>query len=180
MRRSGRPSSTHGTSQQTRDSEVRRLIEEACNGGNLSVLEEALAAPAGVGAPEAPLSRLPQLLIAFRATVPDARWTIEEQIAQDETVMTRLAVTGTFSGPLLGLAPPGRPATLRGVAISRFAAERLVELRFQADLLGFLQQLGVMPRLDLDQAVAVAQITQAAALASSGQAEISAVGVMPE
>lgn len=75
--------------------------------------------------------------------MPDARWTITEQISAGETVVTRLSVAGAFSGPLLGLAPPGRPATLTGVALSRFAEGRLVDLWLQADLLGLLTQLGV-------------------------------------
>jgi hypothetical protein len=96
--------------------------------------------------------------------VPDARWTIVEEIARGNTVVVRLAVQGTFSGPLLGLAPPGRPAILTGVAIGHFAGGRLVDLWLQADLLGLLQQLGVMPPLDLSQAVAVAQVHRAGAL----------------
>ena len=78
-------------------------------------------------------------------------------------MVTRLVVQGTFSGPLLGLARPGRPATLSGVAISRFAQGRLVDLWLQADLLGFLMQLGVLPQLDLARAVAMAQVARAGA-----------------
>src|SRR5919201_3127491 len=146
---------------------VRRVVEEACNNGDLAVLEALLPPPTGVDAAEDPewLS-MRQGLAAFRAAVPDARWTIVEQIAAGDTVVTRLAVQGTFAGPLVGLAPPGRPATLTGVAISRFAEERLVDLWLQADLLGLLQQLGVMPHLELDKAVAVAQVLRAGALLS--------------
>jgi hypothetical protein len=157
---------SHGSSDGEDESpaaQVRRLVEEACNAGNLEVLEKALAAsapPAIVGKPP----HLPQLLAAFRAAVPDARWTIEEQIAQGDAVATRLSVTGTFSGPLLGLAPPGRPATLTGVAISRFAAGSLVGLWLQADLLGLLLQLRVLPPLDLAAAVAMVQVARAGAL----------------
>jgi hypothetical protein len=79
-------------------------------------------------------------------------------------VVTRLAVQGTFSGPLVGLAPPGRPATVTGVAISRFAQGRLVELWLQADLLGLLVQLGVLPPLGLAQALAMARVQRAGAL----------------
>jgi len=75
---------------------VRRLVEEACNKGNLSVLDEVLARPARLadeqiteaGAPP----RLRPLLAEFRAAVPDARWTIVEQIAQGDSVVTRLSV----------------------------------------------------------------------------------------
>jgi predicted ester cyclase len=102
--------------------------------------------------------RLREMLAAFRAAVPDARWTSLEQVAEGETVVTRLAVRGSFTGPLVRLAPPGRPATLTGVVIGRFAAGHLAELWLQADLLGLLQQLGVMPPLDLAQAATMAQV----------------------
>jgi predicted ester cyclase len=143
---------------------VTRLVEEACNEGDLAILDENPASPGarGEGSP-APLP-LRQQLAAFRAAVPDARWSIEELVAAGETVVARLAVQGTFSGPLVGLARPGRPATLTGVAFARFSAGRLVELWLQADLLGFLQQLEVLPPLRLAQAVALAQVLQAAAL----------------
>ena len=78
--------------------------------------------------------------------------------------MTWLSVHGAFSGPLVGLAPPGRPATLMAVAISRFDADWLVELSVLADLLGLLTQLGVLPPLDLARAVAMAQVQWAGAL----------------
>ena len=144
---------------------VRRVVEEACNGGELAVLDEVLAPPdraASAGAPV--VGRLRELLGAFRAAVPDARWTVLEQVAEGETVVTRLEVRGSFSGGLVRLAPPGRPATVTGVLIGRFAAGRLVDLWLQADLLGLLQQLGVMPPLDLAQAVAMAQVQRAGVL----------------
>jgi hypothetical protein len=101
---------------------------------------------------------------AGRPALPEARWTIVEQVVQGDTVVTRLSVQGTFAGPLVSLAPPGRPATVTGVAISRFAQERLVEVWLQADLLGLLVQPGVLPPLDLARAVAMAQVARAGAL----------------
>jgi predicted ester cyclase len=140
-------------------------VDEACNDGNLAVLDAVLApASPTAGADGLAGANLHDLLAEFQAAVPDARWTIVEQISQRNTVVTRLVVRGTFAGALLGLAPPGRPATLTGVAISRFAGGRLVEVWLQADLLGLLQQLGVLPPLDLAQAVAMAQVARAGAL----------------
>jgi len=142
-----------------------RLVDEACNNGNLAVLDEALALPAGLAMGGATAGqRLTWFLSEFRAAVPNAHWTIEEQIAAGATVVTRLSVRGAFSGPLVGLAPPGRPATVTGIAISRFAGGCIVDLWLQADLLGLLQQLGVMPQLDLTRTVALAQVIQAGAL----------------
>jgi len=139
---------------------ITRLVEEACNHGHLDILDEVVAPARGARA-ERPLR---QQLAAFRAAVPDARWTIVELVAAGDTVVTRLAVHGAFCGALVGLAPPGRTATLTGVAISRFAEGRLVELWLQADLLGFLQQLDVLPPLRLAQAVTLAQVLHAGAL----------------
>jgi predicted ester cyclase len=165
----------HGTDPQA---QVRRLVEEVCSKGDLAVLDEMVATSAEPGA----ATRLRPLLAAFRAAVPDACWTIMEQLAAGDVVVTRLAVQGTFSGPLLGLAPPGRPATLTGVAISRFAHGRLVDLWVQADLLGFLQQLRVLPPLDLTQAVAMAEVARTGALlmeSSARQAEPAGAQLPP-
>jgi predicted ester cyclase len=155
---------------------VRRVVEDACQRGDLAVLDEVLGAPTDLD----PRDRLAQgvaagpwrperggwreMLAAFRAAVPDAGWTILEQVAAGETVVTRLEVRGHFSGALVRLAPPGRPATLTCVVIGRFEGTRLVELWLQADLLGLLQQLGVMPPLDLAQAVTLAQVQRAGAM----------------
>lgn len=102
---------------------VRRLIEQVCNGGNLAALDAALApsprASDGGDAGERAVHRLRPLLAAFQDAVPDAHWTVEDQVASGDTVVTRLAVRGAFSGPLFGLAPPGRLATLTGVAFCR-------------------------------------------------------------
>ena len=138
---------------------VRRVVEEACNEGDLSVLEQMLASPATAAAPA--VARLPELLASFRAAVPDARWTILELVVEGGTVVARLSVRGSFSGTLVGLAPPGRPAKLTGVVIARFAAGWLVSLWLQADLLGLLEQLAVLPPLGLAQAVTMAHLLHA-------------------
>jgi predicted ester cyclase len=163
----GMPPATPARRHDALPARVRRLVDEACNRGNLAVLEEVLPPPrptdpaAADGWAGLPLR---DYLAAFRDAVPDARWTIVEQITQGTTVVTRLSVQGTFSGPLVGLAPPGRPATVTGVAISRFAHGRLVDLWLQADLLGLLVQLGVLPPLGLAQALAMARVQRAGAL----------------
>jgi hypothetical protein len=162
---------------------VRRVVEEACNRGDLAVLEEVLAPPGGPGdqtravlgialGPPVP-GCLRELLAAFRAAVPDGRWVIQELVAEGETVVARLEVRGSFSGPLVRLAPPGRPATLTGVAICRFAGIHLVGLWLQADLLGLLEQLGVMPSLGLGRAVTVAQVLHAGTALAAGPAPAS-------
>lgn len=163
MPRARRTETTRGRRRAAPAALLCRLIEEACNQGDLTILD-ALLPPAGGADDVTPLGRLREYLAAFRTAVPDARWTIIEQIAGPEAVMLRLQVQGTFSGPLLGLAPPGRPASLTGVVISRFSAGRLVALWLQADLLDLLQQLEVLPPLALTQALTMARVLHAGTL----------------
>jgi len=154
-----------------------RVVEEACNQGRLGILDAVLPprrpADTADGAAEPAWVHLPELLAAFRDAVPDARWTIVAQVSEGETVVTRIRVAGSFSGLLLGLAPPGRPATLTGVAICRFADGHLQDLWLQADLLGLLEQLDVLPPLGLTQAAAKARVRQAGAAAERTERSLS-------
>jgi predicted ester cyclase len=150
VRRAGRPAAF-----------VRRLVEEACNEGDLSILDELVPGSASVGAAAQPgAGRLRQVLPEFRAAVPDARWEILEQIATGNTVVTRLQVEGTHRSGLWGIAPTGRMATVTGVLSCRFARGRVVACWAQADLLGLLCQLGVLPAMELERVVAVARLLQ--------------------
>ena len=162
--------------------QVVRVLEEACNNGNLAALDALLPHPSPTdpaGSGGSLVARLPELLAAFRVAVPDARWTVMEQVAEGGTVITLLSVSGTFSGALVRLAPPGRPATVTGVLISHFAAGRMVDLRLQADLLGLLQQLGVLPPLDLARAVTMARVLRAGVLLAAEPAPRAPPGRRP-
>lgn len=56
----------------------------------------------------------------FRATFPDAVFTIEDQLAAGDRVASRLTARGTH-------AATGKATTLIGLNISRFAGGRIVE-----------------------------------------------------
>src|SRR5438552_14585238 len=72
-----KPPATTPRRRDTSAARVRRLVDEACNNGNLAVLDAVLAPVTGTA--DAPAgARLPELLAAFRAAVPDARWTITQ------------------------------------------------------------------------------------------------------
>ena len=47
----------------------------------------------------------------------------------------------------MGVAPTGRPVSLRGINIFRIRDGRIAERWGRLDDLGFLQQLGVLPAL---------------------------------
>ncbi len=146
---------------------VRWLVEEAVNQGHLDVVAD-VCTPATVAAQTADdePALIRELLALYRGAVPDARWTVEQQVADDDTLVTRFTAYGTQHGALLGLPPTHRPMAVPGVLITRYRSGTLVLQWALADLLGLLQQLGVLPHLTLDRAVAVARLLRAGAVAS--------------
>ena len=149
---------------------VRWFVDEAINRGNQEIVAEVCADAAdgsssGLGTPES----VRDLVLLYREAVPDAHWTIEQQVAEGEMLVTRFTARGTHRGALLSLAPTGKPMQVPGVLISRLEGHKIVLHWAQADLLRLLQQLGVMPDLALDRAVVVARVLQAGALGATGQ-----------
>lgn len=128
---------------------VRRFIEEAFNTGTLSVIDDLVAADyvnhaAGLEGARGP-EGMKRFVTTYRTAFPDYTCTIEAQIAEGETVVTRWTVQGTHQGPLMGIPPTGKRVTLSGIVMDRLAHGKLAETWLQADVLGMLQQVGVIP-----------------------------------
>jgi predicted ester cyclase len=60
-------------------------------------------------------------------------------------VVIRWTSSSTHTGPWLGIPPTGRSTRGSGIDIFRIVEGKLVELWQEADNLGFLHQLGVIP-----------------------------------
>jgi predicted ester cyclase len=75
---------------------------------------------------------------------PDLRYELEDQIAEDDRVMTRNVATGTHKGVLMGLQPTNKRAQWAGISIDRIEQGKIVENWVSWDMMGMLQQLGVV------------------------------------
>ncbi|HYF28104.1 MAG TPA: ester cyclase [Baekduia sp.] len=85
-----------------------------------------------------------QFVRAYRRAFPDARSTVEQQVAEGDTVVTRWRARGTHRGPLGPVAPTGRPFDIGGITIERIVEGRIAEVWVARDELGLLAQLGVL------------------------------------
>jgi steroid delta-isomerase-like uncharacterized protein len=141
---------------------VRRLFEEVWNKGNLPVTDELLApnyahhdtSTPDVGrGPESEKKRA----TLYRTAFPDLRLTVEDIIADGETVMARWSCRGTHKGDLRGIAPTGKQFTISGISIARFANGKMTEGWVNWDALSLMQQLGVVPELGTAKATAAAR-----------------------
>lgn len=63
----------------------------------------------------------------LRPAFPDLAVVIYEQVAEGDLVTTRKAITGTHTGPLLGIPPTGRWVTIDVIDIVRIRDGRYME-----------------------------------------------------
>lgn len=127
----------------------RRFLDLGFNTGDFAALGEVLApnyvdhdAPPGI--PPGP-EGIALLLGTYRAAFPDVHMTVEAQVAEGEMVATRYTFRGTHRGNLMGIAPTGKQVTMTGTTITRIVDGKMVEAWVNYDLLGLLQQVGVVP-----------------------------------
>jgi hypothetical protein len=79
------------------------------------------------------------------AAFPQPRLIIHDMLSDEEKLACRFEMEATHQGIFMGLPPTGKFVHVSGMAILRFANRKCVERWNQVDMLGWLQQLGVIP-----------------------------------
>lgn len=126
----------------------RRFVEEVINQGNLAIIDELYAPdyvdhdlPPGAGGGLDGVRRVQQL---FRVGFPDVQFTIEDMVAEGDTVASHVTGHGTHTGDFMGIPPSGKEATWRSLGVFRVVDGKIVEHYGIPDLLGLLIQIGVI------------------------------------
>lgn len=128
---------------------VRRFVEEVINQGRMDsavqfVYEDVVEQVPLPG--QGPwLEGLKDILRQMRTAFPDLNFSIKEQIAEGEKVVSRFEWTGTHQQEFLGVPSTGRPVRVWGVVIDRLEGGRIKDTRIIMDTLGLMMQLGVFP-----------------------------------
>lgn len=128
---------------------VRTYYETIYNGRDPDAIDRFLApgfVSAGPGA-SMDLATHRGALAMTLAAMPDLHLTIEEQVAEGGTVVTRWTARGTHQGPLFGIPPTDRVVTASAIHIHHLVDGRIVDQWEQFDALGMLRQLGALPPL---------------------------------
>lgn len=74
---------------------------------------------------------------------PDLHHKVEDQIAENDKVVSLVTARGTHQGDFQGIPPTGKQVIIADIIITRIQTRKAVELWAQFDALGLLQQLGV-------------------------------------
>ncbi|MEA2493060.1 MAG: hypothetical protein QOJ29_971 [Thermoleophilaceae bacterium] len=77
--------------------------------------------------------------------LPDLRMTIEDAMAVDEKVISRVTMSGTHTGPMMGFAPTGRQVSVGYIAIEHYRGGRAFEEWVYSDDLALSRQIGALP-----------------------------------
>ena len=123
-------------------------FEEGMNQGNLAYFDQYLAPsyvnhnmPAPAPGPEG----FKIVVQAFKTAFPDFHATVEDAVAEGDRVSTRGTFTGTHLGEFNGIPATGKSIRVGFIDIWRLENGQAVENWVQIDMLGLMQQIGVIP-----------------------------------
>jgi len=133
----------------------RRLYEEIYNKKNIAAAEQFIAAnwvyhPSPPGVPPGLEGMklwhaLTDASSEFEKAFPDMQAKLEDMVAEGDKVACRYTATGTHSGEYMGVPPTNKQITVTGIHIDRIAGGKVVETWDYSDMLGVMQQLGIIP-----------------------------------
>ncbi len=131
---------------------ARRLLEEAFGQGKTEVLDEVLDPNFVCWDPNSEAGEIRGAetfrgeIEYFRNAVPDLTYTVEDQVAEGERVVTRWRAAGTHEGEFFGVPGTGKRIEMSGIQIDRFDENgKMVEEWPEYDLLGVMRQMGAIP-----------------------------------
>ena len=91
------------------------------------------------------LEGLKETLTRIRQAFPDLHWSVEEQMAEDNRVLTRFLWSGTHQDEFFGIPATNRVVRVWGMVIDRFEGRKVKSTRILMDTVSMMQQLGVVP-----------------------------------
>lgn len=127
---------------------MRRAVEEIWNQRKFDLLHEFVASDFVIHTPHDDIhgrEGATQLYSMLYQAFPDLHFTIEDQLADGDSVVTRWTATGTHQGEFQGIPATNKQVRMTGTDIDRIANGKVAECWTTTDDLGLLHQLGVVP-----------------------------------
>lgn len=125
---------------------ITELFEECFNHGDLdrlsSLVAEEYEGPNGLKGPGAFASTITQI----RNTLSGAHYEPQDMVVEGDRVAVRWQLTGKQDGPFRGYPASHNHIATTGMAIFTLEKGKIVRAWLLTDQLGFLQQIGVLPR----------------------------------
>ena len=130
---------------------IRTFINEAFNKGNLSILEAVIHTEYQYLSPDnrqlQGIGQLTEFIQAFRKAFPDLNLQIDDLFASNDRSCTAFTLRGTHEDDFMGIPATKKSVEVRGMVMSQFKDNKIIEDWEILDNLIFFQQLGVVPQL---------------------------------
>jgi steroid delta-isomerase-like uncharacterized protein len=128
---------------------VRKFFEAGPSSGDLGAAD-ALLAPdfslhTPLPTPGPGIEAMNNVIITCRAAFHGLHVTIEDLMADGDKVTCRFTARGVHNGEFMGLPPTGKKIVMTGIEIFRLRDGKIAELWGEANLMGLMQQLGILP-----------------------------------
>ncbi|MCH7974713.1 MAG: ester cyclase [Bacteroidetes bacterium] len=137
-------------------SSVKRIYAEFINQGNEAVFDE-LGDENIIENEELPPGMEPnregvkQFFSMFRSAFPDLHIQVDEMIAADNKIVTRVTITGTHQGTFMNMPPTGNKISYKAIDIFRLINGKVVEHWGIGDNAKMMEQLAVVPEGSSDE-----------------------------
>jgi predicted ester cyclase len=131
---------------------VRRFLEEGFGQGKTELVDEMLHSDFVCYDPNSETGEIRGTqtikgeIEYFHSAVPDLTFTVEDQVAEGDKVVSRYTARGTHEGEFFGVAGSGNRIEMTGIQIDRFdESGKMIEEWPEYDLLGAMRQMGAIP-----------------------------------
>jgi len=128
---------------------LRKAVEEVWNKGNFDNMKEMVSDNFVIHFPREEIRGVENIkgfYTELRKAFPDISFTIVDQVAEENKVVTHWTATGTHKGEFKGIPPTGQKVKISAIDIDRISDGKFVECWSNMDELGLMQQLGVIPQ----------------------------------
>ena len=86
-----------------------------------------------------------QFIVGLSKAFPDLHFKVEDILTEGDKVAYRLTVSGTHKGEFQGIPPTDRKVSFTSTGISNIVDGKVAEDWVDANTMGLMQQLGVIP-----------------------------------
>jgi steroid delta-isomerase-like uncharacterized protein len=129
---------------------VRRFFMEGPSRGDLGAADDLLAPNFTLHIPlpsQSGIEGMNDVITACRAAFEHLNVTVENMVADGDMVAARFSARGIHQGTFMGLPATGKSIIMTGIEIFRIEESKIAELCGEANLLGLMSQLGILPPL---------------------------------
>jgi steroid delta-isomerase-like uncharacterized protein len=132
---------------------VQRFFDEMCNRRALELADQLFSADHVYHDRSSPWvgkgpAGMKELIGAYHRGFGDANWDVNAMHDAGDTVVTRWTGGGNRSGDLVGIPATNKRVAVDGIWMHRVAQGKIVESWNAWDMLGLLQQIDVVPKMD--------------------------------